>query len=108
MKKLTVVFISDPGHGWVKISREKLIKLGIARKISSYSYQRAGWVFLEEDCDAALLIKTCELLKIKLVIKKKTPARNSSKIRNYQRFALTWTEQQELGTQITETNTYTG
>lgn len=43
----------DPGHGWVRVSIAELCKLGIVDGISSYSYRRGGWAFLEEDCDAA-------------------------------------------------------
>ncbi len=47
-------FISDPGHGWLEVTRAELESLGLIDKISNYSYQHAGFVFLEEDCDAAL------------------------------------------------------
>jgi|WetSurMetagenome_2_1015567.scaffolds.fasta_scaffold51841_5 hypothetical protein len=42
---------ADPGHAWVKVSRFLLRKLGIENKITSYSYQRGDYVYLEEDCD---------------------------------------------------------
>ena len=35
---------SDPGHAWVKVSRKLLVKLGIADKITLYSYQRGDAV----------------------------------------------------------------
>jgi hypothetical protein len=48
-------FISDPGHGWLEVTRAELETLDLLDKISRYSYQRGGFVYLEEDCDAHLL-----------------------------------------------------
>ena len=45
------VAYEDPGHGWVKVSLFLLRKLNIADKITSCSYQRGDYVYLEEDCD---------------------------------------------------------
>ena len=45
------VAYEDPGHGWVKVPYTLLVKLGIEKTISSYSYQRGDFVYLEEDCD---------------------------------------------------------
>lgn len=82
MKKLTVNFYSDPGHGWAKVSIEALKKLGIADKISSYSYYRNGFGFLEEDCDFSLLVNACKALGVKFAYKE-LKAEKSSKIRSY-------------------------
>lgn len=49
-------FYSDPGHGWLAAPKRLIARLGIADKISSYSYQSATMVQLEEDCDAGILI----------------------------------------------------
>jgi hypothetical protein len=49
-------FISDPGHGYLKVARRFLEQLGIATEITSYSFQtpHTGYfVYLEEDSDAA-------------------------------------------------------
>jgi hypothetical protein len=45
-------FHEDPGHGWLEVTRTELVRLGIASRISAYSYQKGDSVFLEEDCDA--------------------------------------------------------
>lgn len=50
----------DPGHGWIETPKAFLRALGILHKVSTYSYQNEEYVFLEEDCDAALLINTLE------------------------------------------------
>lgn len=47
---------TDPGHGWASVKRALLSELGIADKISPYSYQRGDSVYLEEDCDLSLLV----------------------------------------------------
>ena len=49
-------FTSDPGHGWLHVKREELTRLGIADKISAYSYQHGGMVYLEEDMDVSTFI----------------------------------------------------
>ena len=49
-------FISDPGHGWLKVSRADLIAAGVDLLISRYSYQRGDTVWLEEDCDAGIFL----------------------------------------------------
>ena len=50
-------FHSDPGHGWLEVPREEVDRLGLAEKISRYSYQSIDGkrVFLEEDCDMGVL-----------------------------------------------------
>jgi hypothetical protein len=56
-------FISDPAHGWLEVRVSELEELGIADKISAYSYiDRAGGTgnhlaYLEEDCDLAVFAK---------------------------------------------------
>jgi len=44
-------YIQDPGHGWVKVPLSLILELGIAEKITRYSYYNNGQVYLEEDCD---------------------------------------------------------
>lgn len=46
-----VKFYSDPGHGWGAVKRKILVDLGLADRISHYSYQKGDTVYLEEDCD---------------------------------------------------------
>lgn len=47
-------YIQDPGHGWVKVPLALIRELGIADKITRFSYWHAGHVYLEEDCDLGL------------------------------------------------------
>jgi len=73
---------SDPGHGWIKVKKSLLIKLGIADKISTYSYMRKDDAYLEEDRDASLLISALKA-KGKTFEYKESVSNKSSKIRSY-------------------------
>jgi hypothetical protein len=53
-KDYTYRFFADPGHAWIEVPRGDLIELGIADKVSRYSYVKGDTVYLEEDCDALL------------------------------------------------------
>jgi hypothetical protein len=55
---------SDPGHSWLRISRQDADFLGILSRISSFSYQshQGKYLYLEEDCDAPLAV---EALKVR-------------------------------------------
>lgn len=55
MKTITLQVFEDPGHGWARFPKARLAAMGIADKISSYSYQRGQYAFLEEDCDLTVL-----------------------------------------------------
>lgn len=46
-----IVFHSDAGHGWGCVTRGMISELGVADRISEFSYQDKGHVYLEEDCD---------------------------------------------------------
>ena len=48
---------TDPGHGWLQIPKETFRELKIdPAAVSWHSYHNTAYVFLEEDCDAALAI----------------------------------------------------
>ncbi|KKK46807.1 hypothetical protein LCGC14_3161520, partial [marine sediment metagenome] len=42
---------------WLRVRRAELVKLGIADKISGYSYMSGDYAYLEEDCDAGVLVE---------------------------------------------------
>lgn len=84
-KTFTIICYSDPSHGWGKVRRDVLVNLGIADKISRYSYQRGDYAYLEEDCDLTTL---CMALnerdtRVKFVEKR---SNRDSKIRSYERY----------------------
>lgn len=61
MKKVTSLiahnFFTDGGHGWLKVTKARLDNLGIADKITSCSFMRGNYAYLEEDCDVSTYIK---------------------------------------------------
>ena len=63
-----LIFISDPGHGWLEVDKQDITLLGIRKNISSYSYQKGGKAYLEEDCDAHVFITAAENAGIRLEI----------------------------------------
>jgi hypothetical protein len=85
-KTFTVVVYSDPGHAWGKVKRQVLNNLGIANKVSPYSYQLRDNVYLEEDCDLALLHDTLSKQDVRIKFVEKRTNRDS-KIRSYERYA---------------------
>lgn len=81
MQKTFTVY-NDPSHGWLKAPKALLKELGIADKISTYSYERGADAYLEEDCDAPLLINALRKRGIEVELRDQYTNR-SSKIRGY-------------------------
>jgi len=50
-KKVVRKFHQDPGHGWLCVKISELEALGIADKITGFSYMRKQSAYLEEDQD---------------------------------------------------------
>lgn len=58
MKKATKYTVfNDPGHGWVKVRKAEIERLGILNEISSCSYELGEFAYLEEDCDAGVFFE---------------------------------------------------
>jgi len=53
---MKIIYYTDNGHGWAACKIDALRALGIADKVSAYSYMRGKTAYLEEDCDFSLLI----------------------------------------------------
>jgi hypothetical protein len=83
-RKLT--FHTDPGHGWLQVDRADLDALDIAHKISRYSYERGPWVYLEEDCDAALFMNAAKTAGWVLNMTEKNEPHNDSPVRSFERY----------------------
>jgi hypothetical protein len=49
----TYIWAVDAGHEWLAVKKKELVELGIAHKISGYSYEKGATAYLEGDCDAA-------------------------------------------------------
>lgn len=72
----------DPGHGWLKVPRSLLKKLGIKSQITSFSYMKGDDIFLEEDRDMSLFIDSMKEAGNTVEIKVFT-MNKQSKIREY-------------------------
>jgi hypothetical protein len=55
-----LTFISDPGHGWLRVPLTDIAALGIEEDISEYSFIIDRFAYLEEDCDYGRFIGACE------------------------------------------------
>jgi hypothetical protein len=84
-KTFTITMYSDPGHGWGKVKRDVLVNLGIADKITRYSYQRGDYAYLEEDCDLTTLCMALNERDTRVKFVEKRSERDS-KIRSYERY----------------------
>ena len=80
-----IKFYADPGHGWGVVKRQKLHELCIADKITPYSYQKGGTVYLEEDLDLGTLIEALKAKGVDVQFKEKHTNRYSP-IRSYNRY----------------------
>lgn len=81
-KEIKIKVFADPGHAWARFPKSRLVKLGIADKISAYSYQRGDNAFLEEDCDLSVLITALKAQGYGIKFDE-NHANKSSKIRSY-------------------------
>ena len=77
-------FISDPGHGWIKVPFDLLQALGITTNISRHSYMRGEYAYLEEDRDASLFHQAFEKHYGKPPqYRMRVAGQKSSRVRNY-------------------------
>jgi hypothetical protein len=81
-KKISIKVFGDPGHAWARFPKAKLVQLGIADKISTYSYQNGANAFLEEDCDLSVLVVALRDRGYEIKFNE-SHANKQSKIRNY-------------------------
>ena len=84
-KSITLMVFADPGHAWVRFSKNRLAELGIADKISYYSYQNGNNAFLEEDCDLSILANALREQGYEIKYKENHTDR-TSKIRGFDRY----------------------
>ena len=81
-KKISIKVFADPGHAWARFPKAKLVSLGIADKISPYSYMNGANAFLEEDCDLSVLVVALRDRGYEIKFNE-SHANKQSKIRNY-------------------------
>lgn len=83
---MKLTYLNDPAHGWVSVPHKLLFDLGIVDKISRYSYMTETRAYLEEDCDAVILIEALKLKGIICVMVEKYSDRMSP-VRSYARYS---------------------
>lgn len=84
---LKLKYYTDPGHGWVAVKKSMLVELGIADKISIYSYMKGNTAYLEEDNDASKLVDMLKSSGVQYsLVEKHTDRRHP--IRNYQSYSI--------------------
>lgn len=83
-------FYDDPGHGWLQVKIKELIQLGIEKQITSYSYMKGFYAYLEEDQDLSTFLdaKYGEDMKAKqfFINSCKSVHQEHTPIRNYGRY----------------------
>lgn len=84
-KKFSITVYSDPSHAYGKVKREVLKNLRLDKYISSYSFQRGDYVYLEEDRDLAMLCQALYDNNTRVVFNEKT-TNKPSRVRTYDRY----------------------
>lgn len=84
VKKL--MMFEDPGHGWCRVRRAEKLFQKVAKDITSFSYQRGDYVYLEEDYDLGLYYKACVEAGYEIQWIHNVARERMSKIRNYQSY----------------------
>lgn len=66
-QSITLDFISDAGHGWLRVPRPMINSIKMdALDFSRYSYCDSAAFYLEEDCDAGKFIDRATRIGIKV------------------------------------------
>jgi len=79
-------FISDPGHGWLKVTVRDLAALKLSpTDFSPYSYRNKSALYLEEDQDAGIFINVWRAANPDKQIKfrDRCARERQSRVRNY-------------------------
>jgi hypothetical protein len=84
---MDIKFFADPAHGWGEVPISLIQELGIADKISQYSYMKGDKAYLEEDCDLSVLMNALEDQGITANFVE-VWTNNDSPVRRYQSFKL--------------------
>ena len=87
-KQISIKVFADPGHAWARFPKSKLVSLGIADKISTYSYMNGSNAFLEEDCDLSTLIGALRAKGYTDIKFNESHTNKQSKIRSYNTYRM--------------------
>jgi hypothetical protein len=78
--------ISDPGHAWAKVSIRLLDRLNLLDVITSYSYIRGEFAYLEEDLDLGELMRAAQAAGIPLTFRERVARERRSRVREYDQY----------------------
>ena len=87
IKTRNLTFYSDPSHGWLKVPKSLLKKLAVSDKITSHSYMRDKFVYLEGDKDADIFLKAMNVANYPYAITE-WHTDKSSQIRSYETYSI--------------------
>lgn len=76
-------FYEDPGHGWAAVPLTLLDRLGLLDRITTYSYMRGRYAYLEEDCDLGTFVAAAQAAGISVEFRQWFSRHRRSRIRNY-------------------------
>ena len=85
-KNTSFQYFQDPGHGWVRVPVSLLEELGLIEKITTYSFVKGDYAYLEEDQDASTWVAAMKAANKDFTLVEKH-TNNSSTIRNYPSFS---------------------
>ena len=81
-------FITDPGHGWLKVTVQDLAALKLSpTDFSVYSYRNKDALYLEEDCDAGIFANAWIAANPgkEMKFRERVARERQSRVRNYAR-----------------------
>jgi hypothetical protein len=87
MATIKKFFHSDSGHGWLAVKRKEVEQLGIADKVSNFSYAKGKTVYLEEDTDAGLFLNAAKAAGLEVEVKDAKPVKRSN-IRGFSAYSV--------------------
>lgn len=87
MATIKKYFHADSMHGWLAVKRKEVDALGLADKISGFSYQKGATVYLEEDQDLPLFKTAVEAAGDTLEVKDAKVVKRSN-IRGFKSFTV--------------------
>jgi len=81
--------ISDPGHAWIKVPVRLLVDLGIADRISRYSYHLGRFAYLEEDLDLSVFFNAYrDRFGFDPAIRERVARERRSRVRGYRPYEI--------------------
>lgn len=74
---------SDPGHGWAAVPLTLLDRLDLLDRITTCSYMRGKYAYLEEDCDLDAFMTAAKAAGLAVEFRQWVSGYRRSRIRGY-------------------------